>query len=189
MMDRGVINRKWGIFPVGILAQGIQPLHAGEMTIERLCRRKIWQHFYSQAKRLMQKASRAGSIHDETRLDLNFVAVTNAPQPHAVTILDAFLQLKLVQVLNSHGSRLPHQKLVKVGAIPVSVGNLIMRACGHKQLASPGYSRLLIPEDVMKKTETPLKSARNLRMGNLPDSPLRKPTDLRQVISRGKRLQ
>src|ERR1700744_715425 len=78
-----------------------------------------------------------------------------------------------------------HEELIEIGAIPVGVGNGVVRAGGYQQLASMLVGPCLAGrmQRMMVKSEAALESAGDFGMSLLPRTPFAERPDRVQVIA------
>ena len=121
----------------------------------------------------MQKATRSGGIHDKPRCELYLFVAANATESHCVAAIDQGIQPDLVHVMRAQLLCLLHEQVVKVCAIPVRIGDRIVRAgCNQELIALFRIRRRGSSQDMMMKGEPALQTAGDMRISALPASPL-----------------
>src|SRR5450432_2598046 len=108
----------------------------------------------------MQKAARAGGIDQEVRADGEFFVSAPASNPNFQVGFGDALQVDLVEIRNADLLHLLNEKTIDVGAIPVRVGDRVVRAGGDEELAQVlRVWRGWRAETVVIKREAALESA------------------------------
>ena len=93
-------------------------------------------------------------------------------------------QIHFVEIDHVELARLFHEEGVEVGAIPVRVGNAIMRRRSDQKLTlARSVVREFPPRFVMIKREAALQPAGDLRMALLPGAPLGEGAHGRQIVA------
>src|SRR5579872_121892 len=166
------------------------------MAIERLGVRHARQGQLSEVQRMEKKAARAAGVDDETRAKgagargvrwLRRRLFSTPFEQHVRTAIGEALEMKLIVVVGARFDGGLHEEAVKIGAKPVGVGDLVVRAGGDEQLpvAFRVGGRAGMVQGVLIESESALEAAGNLRMRALPGSPFGHRADVRQAITGG----
>ena len=83
----------------------------------------------------MKKPARACGVDHKPRAKLHAAAVAFAAQSNPVSFLFELLRsVTSIEIVDAELLRLLHKKMIEVGAIPMHVGDLVVRAGGDQQL-------------------------------------------------------
>ena len=113
-------------------ARKIRPRSPSKVAVEALCHRKARKRRLLQLQGAMQKTPWTRRVDDEPGMQVEWLIA--CPTNKSCTILPEIegLDPNMVAVVHSKALRLPHQKVIHVGTIPMGVGDLIMRARRHQ---------------------------------------------------------
>ena len=162
----------------------LQPLYAGKMTVEALRSRIIGKRILSQMQSAMKKPARARGVDDKSRVKLHATAVAFAAQSNPVFFLFEFPKRDMVEVVDPELPGFPHKKMIEFGAIPVHVGDFVVRAGGDQQLVPVfGIEGRRAAQQMMMKRKSSLEPAGNLGMRALPASPLGQRLEHWQIVA------
>jgi hypothetical protein len=131
-----------------------------------------------------------GPLASTTKLARMRTAVTCAAQRRAAVEmpLDS-IERDLVQILDTERDRFADQKVIDVGAQPVSIGQFVVRACGDEQLVgSISGSSIALARLVLEIREPAFQAADDIWIRALPGAEGGERTHTRQVVAIGELL-
>ena len=82
----------------------------------------------------MQETPRTGGINEEFGGHTYLFAMPRAFQSYLVVRFSEAGQICLVEIIHPQPLRFADEELIEIGAIPVRVRDLIVRACGDQKL-------------------------------------------------------
>ena len=104
------------------------------MAIKAFGSGKAGQRRLFQLQTAVQKTAWAGGIDQKPGLNMKWLLARVANDRRALVSQIQRLDPSAVPVVDPKALRLPNQKMIHVGSIPMSVGNIIVRARRHQQL-------------------------------------------------------
>jgi hypothetical protein len=105
-----------------------KPMHIGEMAIECLRLRNVRQDALAEFQYTMQEAAGSCGVDDKPNRDIEWMIVTGSMKKSATFVIGKSLQVHFVEVCSSETLCFPYKIRVEIGAVPVSVSDLIMGA-------------------------------------------------------------
>ena len=142
------------------------------------------------AQRIVKRAASSRGVHEESgakRDPLSAPARVDAKSP---AFEGGALDPRLVEVFHSRIARLLDEEGVEIRAVPVRVGDLVVRARGDEELVLPVRGVRERPSlRAVEEAEPALQAAAHLRVCAPPGAPLRERQEAGKRIARGELLE